>query len=99
MHADLLMMEQKLQREKRLLDAEVMIDVLTRLLVSKGLITEGELAGETAIVKSSEKYDFDVHEAEINVRVFSAMLDLCVKEETRIYGLPDEDGTLKKEDA
>lgn len=99
MHTDFLALEQKLQREKRLLDAEVMIDVLARVLVSKGIITEAELASETAIVKSTEKYDFDVHETEVAAKVFSAMLDTCLKEETRLYGLPNEDGTFKKEDA
>ena len=50
-----------------------------RLLVSKGLITKAELARETERVKSSEKYDFDVHEAERDIEVFRAMLDLCIK--------------------
>ena len=99
MHTDFLALEQKLQREKRLLDAEVMIDVLARVLVSKGIMTEAELASETAIVKSSEKYDFDVHEADIGAKVFSIMLDTCVKEEARMHGLLNEDGTFKEEDA
>ncbi len=43
MHTDLIVMKRKLQREKRLLDAEVKIDALVSLLVSKGLITEAEL--------------------------------------------------------
>ncbi len=84
---DLIAVKRKLDRVKRLLDAEVMIDVLSGLLVSKGIITEGELARETAIVRSSEKYDFDVHEAETDIEVFRAMLDLCVKEEARKHGL------------
>lgn len=90
-----IMMEQKLRRIKRLLDAEVKIDALVSLLVSKGIITEGELAVETASVKSTEKYDFDVYEADANIKVFSAMLDTCVKKEGQIYGPLNEDDTLK----
>ena len=75
-----------------------MIDVLTRLLVSKGLITEAELARETAIVKSNEKYEFDVHDAEIDIEVFRAMLALCAKEEARMHGLVYTDDKQKKED-
>ena len=99
MNIDLIAMEHKLQRVKRLLDAEVMIDVLVRLLVSKGIITEAELFAEMAKVKATDKYDFYVREAEENIKVFSAMLDTCMKEEARIYGLLNEDGTFKKEDA
>lgn len=44
------------------MNVEVKTDALVRLLVSKGIITETELAAETAIVKSSEKYEFDVQE-------------------------------------
>ena len=52
MDTDLIAVERKLDRVKRLLDAEVMIDVLSGLLVSKGIITEGELAGEIIIILS-----------------------------------------------
>ena len=48
MHLDMIAEEHK--RIKRLLNAEVMIDVLSGLLVSKGIITEAELAEETAKV-------------------------------------------------
>ena len=99
MNIDLIAMEHKLQRVKRLLDAEVMIDVLVRLLVSKGIITEAELFEEMAKVKATDKYDFYVHDAEENINVFSAMWDTCVKEEARIHGLLNEDGTFKNEDA
>ena len=87
MDTDFLAIERKLQREKRLLDAEVKINALMGLLFSKGLITESEFAAETERVKSSEKYDFDVHEAEVDIEVFRAMLDLGVEEATRRYEL------------
>lgn len=73
-----------------------MIDVLSGLLVSKGIITEAELADETVKVKATEKYDFDVHEADENIKVFTAMQDTCLKERARYHGLLNEDGTLKK---
>ena len=40
MDTDLIAVERKLNRVKRLLDAEIKIDVLAGLLVSKGVITE-----------------------------------------------------------
>ena len=52
MDTDLIAVERKLDRVKRLLDAEIMIDVLAGLLVSKGIITDSELVSETARVKS-----------------------------------------------
>ena len=95
MDTDLITVERKLDRVKRLLDAEIMIDVLTGLLVSKGIITEGELAGETARVKSSEKYDFDIHEAEEDIKVFRVMRNTEAEEIARMHDLLKEDGTLK----
>ena len=99
MHTDLIVLERKLLREKRLLDVEVMIDVLARLWVWKGIITDGELASRTVSVKSTDKYDFYVHEAEEDIMVFSAMLDTCIKEEARMHGMLNGDGTFKKENA
>ena len=96
MSTDLIAEEHKLQRIKRLLDAEVMIDVLAGLLVSKGITTEAEIANAMAKMKATEKYDFDVHEAEENINVFNAMMDTCLKERARLNGLLNEDGTLKK---
>ena len=96
MSTDLIAEEHKLQRIKRLLDAEVMIDVLAGLLVSKGITTEAEIANAMAKMKATEKYDFDVHEAEENINVFNAMMDTCLKERARLSGLLNEDGTLKK---
>ena len=95
MDTDLIAVERKLDRVKRLLDAEVMIDVLSGLLVSKGIITEDELAGETARVKSTEKYDFDIHEAEEDIKVFRVMRNTEAEEIARMHDLLKEDGTLK----
>ena len=95
MDTDLLAVEQKLDRVKRLLDAEIMIDVLAGLLVSKGIITEAELADATARVKSSEKYDFDIHEAEEDIKVFRVMRNTEAEELARMHNLLKEDGTLK----
>lgn len=99
MYTDLITEEHKLDRVKRLLDAEVMIDAIVNLLTSRGIITKAELDVETAKVKASQKYSFDVHEAEENIEVFSAMVDTCLKERARLHGTLNEDGTLKKEDA
>ena len=95
---DLIAVERKLDRVKRLLDAEIKIDVLSGLLVSKGIITECELAGETARVKSTEKYDFDIHEAEEDIKVFRVMRNTQAEEIAKMHDLLKEDGTLKKLD-
>ena len=95
MDTDLIAVERKLDRVKRLLDAEIMIDVLAGLLVSKGIITDSELVGETARVKSTEKYDFDIHEAEEDIKVFRVMRNTEAEEIARMHGLLKEDGTLK----
>ena len=99
MDTDLIAVEHKLERIKRLLNAEVMIDVIAGLLVSKGIITEAEIADATAKMKATEKYDYDVHEAEENIEVFNAMMDTCLKERARFHGLLNKDGTLKKLDS
>lgn len=96
MYTDLITEGHKLERVKRLLDSEVMIDAIVNLLISKGIITKAELDAETAKMKAAEKYDFDVHEAEENIKVFSAMMDTCLKERARLSGLLNEDGSLKK---
>ena len=96
MHLDMIALEYKLQRVKRLLDAEVAIEALSGLLVSKGIITPEELIGETAKVKATEKYDFDVRETEEDLKVYRLMEETEVKERARLHNLLNEDGTLKK---
>ena len=96
MTTDLIILEHKLERIKRLLDAEVMIDVLTELLISKGITTADEITSAVTKMKSSEKYSFDVHEAEIDIEVFRFMMREGATEAARLNGFLNEDGTWKK---
>lgn len=97
MYMDLITEEYKLQRVKRLLDAEVKIDAIVNLLLSKGVITMGELDDATTKMETSERYNFYVHEAEEDIKVFNAMMDTCLKERARLHGLLNDDGTLRKD--
>ena len=97
MHARLHIFEGDLERYKRLMDISVMIDAIAELLISKGITTADEIASAVSKMKSSEKYDFDVHEAETDIEVFRFMMREGVKEEARLNGFLNEDGTWKKD--
>ena len=96
MHAKLFALEENLERFKRLIDASVMIDVIVSLLISKGITTEDEIALATAKMKSSDKYEFEVHEAERDCKVFSLMMRKGVEAEIKESGLSDKGGEIER---
>ena len=97
MHAKLYTFEQDLERYKKLMDISVMIDVIAELLISKGIMTADEIASAISKVKASEQEGFDINEAETDLEVFRFMMREGVKEEARLNGFLNEDGTWKKD--
>ena len=95
MHAKLCMFERDLELHKMLIDASMMTDVIVKLLISKGIATEDEISSETARVKSSEKYDFKVDEAERDIKVFRQMQRAGAEAESRALGLMKDDETFE----
>ena len=53
-------LKEEAQRNKKLAESSLMINVMTRLLLSKGIITDAEIANETARIQSSDDYLNDI---------------------------------------
>ena len=72
----LIELQDEAKRRKKLSEASLMIKVITRLLLSKGIITDEEIANETARIKSSDDY---LNEIEVNVEIADEDIHLLDK--------------------
>ena len=56
MLGELIELKEEAARRKKLAEASLRINVIMELLLSKGIITDEEIANETARIKSSDDY-------------------------------------------
>ena len=56
MLGELIELQEEAARRKKLAEASLKINVIMELLLSKGIITDEEIANETARIKSSDDY-------------------------------------------